>query len=469
MATFTVTNLNDSGAGSLRQAILDANAQAGADAIAFDTSLSGQTILLTGTELTITDDLVIDGDLDNDGSADITIDANQQSRVFTVFDGNYHNEDTVVTLEGLIIQGGSVSGTGAGIDNWEDLTLENSIIRNNEASGSGGGIANTLGSVVLNNTTVENNRTNGSDSDGGGIYSTVGTLTINDSVIRNNQAGGTDGDGGGIAGILNTTTINNTILTDNEAADDGGGIYSGDTDLTIENSTLSGNYAADSGGAIYNESRTGSGFLILTDSSVTQNEAMTGGGGISSPATDSLISGSDIDNNSASANSNLEGEGFTILGTSGRDTLAGADGDDFIAGGIKGDNISGLDGNDRLLGENGRDVLLGGEGDDTLEGGNGVDVLTGGSGNDSLIGGLKQDTFVFESGFGNDTIADFNQHEGDKIDLSTFGLTGMGDLNISYYNNGEPYHVITSSAEGFGQITVAYNGIQTFVPNDFVF
>jgi hypothetical protein len=40
-ATFTVTNTGDSGAGSLRQAILDANANAGADVIAFDVSGAG--------------------------------------------------------------------------------------------------------------------------------------------------------------------------------------------------------------------------------------------------------------------------------------------------------------------------------------------------------------------------------------------------------------------------------------------
>jgi hypothetical protein len=35
--TFTVSNLNDSGAGSLRQAIIDANTAAGADTIVFNT------------------------------------------------------------------------------------------------------------------------------------------------------------------------------------------------------------------------------------------------------------------------------------------------------------------------------------------------------------------------------------------------------------------------------------------------
>jgi hypothetical protein len=55
-ATFPVTNTNDSGAGSLRQAILDANAMAGADTINFDAGVfaTPQTITLTG-ELLITD------------------------------------------------------------------------------------------------------------------------------------------------------------------------------------------------------------------------------------------------------------------------------------------------------------------------------------------------------------------------------------------------------------------------------
>ena len=41
MATFTVTNTADSGAGSLRQAVLDANAAAGADTIVFSAAFDG--------------------------------------------------------------------------------------------------------------------------------------------------------------------------------------------------------------------------------------------------------------------------------------------------------------------------------------------------------------------------------------------------------------------------------------------
>ena len=58
-ATFTVSNLLDSGPGSLRQAILDANASSGADTVGFSSGVGG-TITLT-SQLAITDDLTIRG------------------------------------------------------------------------------------------------------------------------------------------------------------------------------------------------------------------------------------------------------------------------------------------------------------------------------------------------------------------------------------------------------------------------
>ena len=77
---FVVTNLNDSGAGSLRQAMLDANGNGAADTITFDADLAGETILLSSGQLTIANDtadsdLTIDGDLDGDGTPDVTVDA----------------------------------------------------------------------------------------------------------------------------------------------------------------------------------------------------------------------------------------------------------------------------------------------------------------------------------------------------------------------------------------------------------
>jgi hypothetical protein len=62
LATFTVTNTNDTGAGSLRQAILDANASSGGDTIAFNIAGAGvHTITLASGLPTISDELLIDG------------------------------------------------------------------------------------------------------------------------------------------------------------------------------------------------------------------------------------------------------------------------------------------------------------------------------------------------------------------------------------------------------------------------
>jgi hypothetical protein len=73
-STFLVINLADSGPGSLRAAILAANAHPGADAIGFAGGLKG-TITLAG-ELDITDDLKIDGP----GANQVTVSGNNATR-----------------------------------------------------------------------------------------------------------------------------------------------------------------------------------------------------------------------------------------------------------------------------------------------------------------------------------------------------------------------------------------------------
>ena len=60
-ATFTVVNTNSTGPGSLEQAILDANANAGADVIAFDLATGGFTIRPTNALPVITDPVTLDG------------------------------------------------------------------------------------------------------------------------------------------------------------------------------------------------------------------------------------------------------------------------------------------------------------------------------------------------------------------------------------------------------------------------
>jgi hypothetical protein len=71
-ATYTVTNTNNSGAGSLRWAIGRANSHAGADKITFAAGLSGQTVVLASGCPSLTDpQTTIEGDLDGDGRPNI--------------------------------------------------------------------------------------------------------------------------------------------------------------------------------------------------------------------------------------------------------------------------------------------------------------------------------------------------------------------------------------------------------------
>ena len=122
--------------------------------------------------------------------------------------------------------------------------------------------------------------------------------------------------------------------------------------------------------------------------------------------------------------------GDTVVGTStAGQTLHGGNGANEIAN----------NGNDILVGLSGNDILWGGGGSDLLLGGGGNDQLHGGNGNDILSGGRGADTFYFSSmGSTNlDSIIDFSNAEGDKIDLSDLlnGISGVAadGSNIGHY------------------------------------
>lgn len=74
---------------------------------------------------------------------------------------------------------------------------------------------------------------------------------------------------------------------------------------------------------------------------------------------------------------------------------------------------------DKIVGNNNGNILIGGTGNDTITGGTGNDSIKGRTGNDTLTGSGGHDTFTFASGFGQDTITDFNSSM-DTIDLSAF-------------------------------------------------
>ncbi len=194
----TVTTLEDSGAGSLRQAISSALTNS---IIVFHPTLDGRTIRLSSGALAITTPVRIDGRLLSNG---ITISGAGESRVIEVASGSN------VVLANLNIADGKSDLSGAGIYNHGHLTLERSTVCHNFSFMDGGGIYNT-GQLVLTNSTVAANRA--ADA-GGGIYNDLGSISAIHSTISDNTA--TLAAGGGI-GNNGSVWLENSIVAGNHA------------------------------------------------------------------------------------------------------------------------------------------------------------------------------------------------------------------------------------------------------------
>ncbi|MFC1593052.1 choice-of-anchor Q domain-containing protein [Candidatus Omnitrophota bacterium] len=264
-ATYTVTTTADAGAGSLRQAILDANATVGVrDTINFLPSLGpGSTIVLAGSDLVIDDDLDIVGP---DGY-EMIVSGNNNSRVFTI------NSGKDVSITGLNIRDG-LAPFGGGIQNLGTLELHYCIVEYNhvigpeaEYGGYGGGIENN-GDLLVDHCIIRWNTTSDGESVGGwgagisnGLFSTA---NITYSAIHDNlcgdgvEDGSRGGNGGGIHIFESSMTLTNCTISGNEAGDglfrggNGGGIFLVYGSCTINNCTITNN-SAGWGGSVHGE------------------------------------------------------------------------------------------------------------------------------------------------------------------------------------------------------------------------
>lgn len=131
--------------------------------------------------------------------------------------------------------------------------------------------------------------------------------------------------------------------------------------------------------------------------------------------------------------------------------VAGTLGADQILGSTAGNALAGMSGDDLLQGRAGHDVLLGNVGNDLLQGGIGDDVLNGGYGWDVLSGGFGADTFAFNGRErAHDIVSDF-QDGLDRLDLSAWGVTSLGQLTITANRDGS---VTLSYEDGQNNVTV---------------
>ena len=312
--TITVTNTNDSGPGSLRQALADAS-----DGDTIDFGVTGS-IGLTSGELVVDKNVTISGP----GAGNLSVDGNATNRVFHI------GSSETVTLSGLTVTNGRAFGdpfsgddSGGGIYNdHATLTLSNCMITDNSAFTFGGGIYNDHATLIINNCAlsgnfadstgggIHNNASNGSASvvinettliknsafSGGAIFnageSGTATLEIMAALLSDNSASNTGGGIGNIAGGAGnggsaTVQMIDSTLSHNSADSDGGGIYSSDSfdadasvTVQIANSTLSGNSTNASGGGIYSFAIAGSADVHISNSTLIGNSAGEHAGGV---------------------------------------------------------------------------------------------------------------------------------------------------------------------------------------------
>lgn len=198
-ATFTVTNTTNSGAGSLRQAIIDANGAAGADTIIFAIGPAAFQQISLQSELTITSDMTIDGS----NTKNLLLLGTSNVRIFNITNANVQINDLNIWSGqpsapanggGLLINGGTTTLNGVSIQFC--------------SAGNGGGIALLAGNLVMQNSTFYGNQ---STLQGGGLFvnsaNSVATITSSTFVFNNATQNGSSA-----AVVGGTLNAKNTIF-----------------------------------------------------------------------------------------------------------------------------------------------------------------------------------------------------------------------------------------------------------------
>jgi CSLREA domain-containing protein len=290
-AGYVVNDLTDPGDGTcdgsctLRDAILAANASAGADTITFSTS---GTILLGAALPGISEDLTIDG-----SGQTVAVDGANTYRVF--------NATAPLTLTVLTVQRGFADDNyGGGAIFGSRGTLTTVIFISNTADLGGAG-AYFAADAVLTGATFINNLALGTH--GGGAY-IAGAAAITGTTFLSNTAGGK----GGGAYLVSATAVTNTNYISNTAGNSGGGAYYVGV-ATVGGSTFMSNTVGSSGGG-------GAYFAaaaVVTGTTFTHNRADSFNGGGAYFAASAAVTGTTFISNTT--NNYGGGAYFESLGT----------------------------------------------------------------------------------------------------------------------------------------------------------
>lgn len=263
-AANVVTNLNDSGPGSLRQALADAPP---GGTITFGV---GGTIILTSGELVVSNDLTLSGP----GAAVLGVSGNKANAALA---SRVIHNFARLTIRGLTIRDGDAgSGGGGGILNEGAgvLTVLDSLITNNTAQFGAGVYNSPGGSLTVVDSTLSANQTRlsdaGVDASGAGIYNAgpggvatisgstfffndahdhgsalynAATATLVDSTIALNQAAGAAAVYGATGGALR---LNNVTIAGNSGGKQAAGLFSAGGSVDVANSVVAANTMAGS-------------------------------------------------------------------------------------------------------------------------------------------------------------------------------------------------------------------------------
>ena len=290
----TVTNLNDSGDGSLRQALADI---AIGGSITVDPSLAGATILLSSGPLVPGGNVMIDAS----AAPGLSVNGGGSDRVLIVDPG------VSVYISHLIVTNGFGFQLAGGILNNGNLTLDHVTVTGNLMTTDagdfwqgGGGIYNGAGSTLnLIDSTVSDNNSGWA---GGGVYAFFDTdIVIERSTISGNVAIDV---GGGLRGLGDAVILNSTFSGNTSTAWHGGAGFLTDGITEVINSTIVNNVApgGTTGGLFVGTFTDAGADLNLTNSIVAGNSSFNCFQGFFGPGPVSLISGGHNVSNDASCN-----------------------------------------------------------------------------------------------------------------------------------------------------------------------
>ena len=303
LTTITVNSVLDNiiggdGLTTLREAIIAANQFPDADCITFALPAGQDTITLTEGELDITGAVTIDAQGQNvtiDASGNDStplVDDNNGSRIFDI----RVTQAVDVVLKGLKLTGADANFTGGAVNfspniAGAELTIIDSTIEDNFARLRGGAVTLDRGSLVVQDSVFNNNRSNRN----GGAVST-GNLTesmiFQNTIFTDNTS---QGSGGAIYAFRGYVEINdNSLILNNKtlgSGTSGGGLFLGEdiTSAKVTDTDLIANEANLNGGAIWMLLRSNNGQVqnvTVLRSNILDNKALgtsggeVGGGGI---------------------------------------------------------------------------------------------------------------------------------------------------------------------------------------------